>query len=406
MYKIAINFVELFFLVVSIFFATSYLSFVTISFVYIVWLFSRKVLVDSRDPLVIFNQFFAIFVVGGAIIRFAVYDPAVIIYYYILSFWIVVNFISGMLSVSAMSHLTIVKNHGVIFKLALSFFLFMGFLASIIYYLKIGFIPAFSALTPEQRIGLLQGNGYLLQLMRFGVYAAILYSLYNQSRFALFIFLFALAAMAGVGFRGQVLQFFLIYLLSSYVLKSSSIKFGSLVILFFGFVFSSFSLGVLRVGAENSFGLMTRILHDFSISVYNFDFVFSHFDDFQYGATILFNFSMFAPGANIDYTQWLTNSVGMNFSGGITPTIIGEGYINFGKYLLIHAVIVSLLLLFVRHKLLNIHVCTPSLVLFYVNSSVLLARSVTGGVSNMILDIFLSGVFIGFFAILHKIRLR
>ena len=37
------------------------------------------------------------------------------------------------------------------------------------------------------------------------------------------------------------------------------------------------------------------------------------------------------PGPDLDFTLWLKDKVNIQFSGGgLTPTIIGEAYINFG----------------------------------------------------------------------------
>ena len=40
---------------------------------------------------------------------------------------------------------------------------------------------------------------------------------------------------------------------------------------------------------------------------------------------------MLKPGPDLDFTMWLKETLGMSFSGGgVTPTVIGEFYLNFG----------------------------------------------------------------------------
>lgn len=52
---------------------------------------------------------------------------------------------------------------------------------------------------------------------------------------------------------------------------------------------------------------------------------------FQHGYTYLINFIMLKPGPDLDFTLWLKEMLGMKFSGGgVTPTIVGEFYLNFG----------------------------------------------------------------------------
>ena len=52
---------------------------------------------------------------------------------------------------------------------------------------------------------------------------------------------------------------------------------------------------------------------------------------FQHGYTYLINFIMLKPGPDLDFTLWLKEMLGFSFSGGgVTPTVVGEFYLNFG----------------------------------------------------------------------------
>ena len=51
---------------------------------------------------------------------------------------------------------------------------------------------------------------------------------------------------------------------------------------------------------------------------------------FQSGYTYLLNLKMLLPGPDPDFTLWLKDTLGLRFSGGgVTPTILGEFYMNF-----------------------------------------------------------------------------
>ena len=67
----------------------------------------------------------------------------------------------------------------------------------------------------------------------------------------------------------------------------------------------------------------------------NLNYVFSTFPkkvEFQHGYTYLINILMLKPGPDLDFTLWLKEQIGITFNGGgVTPTILGEFYMNFGN---------------------------------------------------------------------------
>ena len=59
--------------------------------------------------------------------------------------------------------------------------------------------------------------------------------------------------------------------------------------------------------------------------------LFHNNDNFPHCFTFLFNFNLLLPGEGLDYTIWLKEMVGATFSGGgMTPSLIGDLYINLG----------------------------------------------------------------------------
>lgn len=80
--------------------------------------------------------------------------------------------------------------------------------------------------------------------------------------------------------------------------------------------------------------LMKQLLVMFNGGSINIDYIFHTFPkrvNFQYGYGFLINFIMLRPGHDPDFTLWLKDLIGLNYSGGgLTPTLFGEGYLNFG----------------------------------------------------------------------------
>ena len=161
------------------------------------------------------------------------------------------------------------------------------------------------------------------------------------------------------GSRTNIVYFLLIILLIRNHYKK--IKIRSFVMIFIILLAGLSILQVLRTymsGEQTNFiGNIYGILEVGSI---NLDYIVITFPDkinFQYGYTFLINILMLLPGPDVDFTLWLKQSLGMTFAGGgVTPTIIGEGYINFGYI----GVIVTMLIVGVVGKLLDKRYVDPN----------------------------------------------
>lgn len=91
-------------------------------------------------------------------------------------------------------------------------------------------------------------------------------------------------------------------------------------------------MGSMRSGNGSTF--IDSIINTTCNHVENLNRVYGAFkysDNYQYGSTFFFNYNIILPGEGLDYTMWLKDLVGATFSGGgMTPSIVGDFYINFG----------------------------------------------------------------------------
>ena len=134
---------------------------------------------------------------------------------------------------------------------------------------------------------------------------------------------------------------------------------------------------------------LTSLFTSLYVGNININYMYNTFPgkvDFQYGYTYLINFLMLLPGPDLDFTLWLKEQVGITFSGGgLTPTIIGEFYINFGEaFIFIGLFILGVFSVYLnryfkRHK-------ESFLAVFYVWQ---FAHCVSGGIANVSVTVLL-----------------
>lgn len=81
-------------------------------------------------------------------------------------------------------------------------------------------------------------------------------------------------------------------------------------------------------------GISSSIINTTSVASINLIYVFNAFPNkvpYQYGYTYLINFQQLLPNYHLDMTMWLKNTLNITFDGGgVTPTVIGEFFMNFG----------------------------------------------------------------------------
>lgn len=222
-------------------------------------------------------------------------------------------------------------------KKVLLFLYLIAFLCGVIY--LSGYIEMFVAGDLDSaRVNSYAGNGAILYLnSMLVIILPMLFEEYKKGSISLGFF--AVLLIAGLGLlllRGSRTGFLLVCLimlliafrekgasLRSYVLAAMLVAFCAVGLLFLRNILSGVSTDFLSL-----------ILSQLTVSSKNLTYVLAAFPssiDYQGGYTYLINLKMLLPGPDLDFTLWLKEVLGMNYAGGgLTPTIIGEFYLNFG----------------------------------------------------------------------------
>jgi len=367
---------------------------------------------DLRKASNLFNIFFFMFCIVGLSFYNFIFFNTVLIGYISVSFVLfqlvfIFFYEENIINTSTDFKKTKTKSK-LLVKIWLLAFIFLGYLCIILYYLKLGYIPLFGGLSPEERIKALQGSGVLLQFIRFGIYASIIYFFLTKYRFFTLCVFFSLnLGILGTGFRGEFIQYIFFFFLCYITINNIKLSLIKLLLLGGSTLFFIVILEYFRT-SENSdflFFLLSNLGLSLSVGIYNFNFILLNFDNFQWGSTFFYNFSMFMPGPNFDYTVWLTKQVNMDFDGGITPTIIGDFYVNFSNYLYPIVILFAFFIKKVENRIIN-NQYSIFKVIFWVNISLLLSRSVTGGFSNQSLQLFITSFFILTLFVVKNIKIN
>lgn len=135
------------------------------------------------------------------------------------------------------------------------------------------------------------------------------------------------------GSRTPILRLFIIFALIYNKKKKISIK--TLLLLFSFIVLLIPTLQIVRSYLSGeSITFIKTLFNNLQVGSVNFNYIYEKIPSeipFQYGSTFLINIKMLLPGSDPDFTLWLKDVLGLSYAGGgLTPTIFGEGYINFG----------------------------------------------------------------------------
>ena len=207
-------------------------------------------------------------------------------------------------------------------------------IAFILYFIKNRAL-LFGGTLNESRIDAMSGNGLLLYIMELSEITVPL--LYEQRikgnisaiKFNIIIVL-AAAELLITGFRTPTVTMLIVTIIVA--VFNGKIKLKKVITLVFSLLLAATIFGAFRNGMEiNAYAILKNFCYT---GMYNLNKMFRTFPDkhpFQWGYTYFINLIMLKPGPDLDFTLWLKEMVGATFAGGgITPTVIGEFYINFG----------------------------------------------------------------------------
>lgn len=186
----------------------------------------------------------------------------------------------------------------------------------------------------------ISGNGFILQIINlFIIGFGLLYFYYlnNEKKNKLLYVFLIINCLCYVirGTRTPVVYLLIYMILLRHAFKPLPFKqFFKVFIIIFCLVGV---LGVFRsIMHNNRNDFYDTIVNELQVGSINFNYIYRTFPsktNFQYGKSLLINFYMLKPGPDDDSTMWLKKQIGLNFSGGgVTPTLIGEGYLNFGVF--------------------------------------------------------------------------
>lgn len=207
--------------------------------------------------------------------------------------------------------------------------------ANIIFIIKGNFLNGNLETT---RVTAMQGNGILVYLSWLGIIANCMYFelfLKKKGKLSTFIITSAITIILSLmlGYRSRLITYVLIILMMYN--KTKKIKnFYVIIIALVGIIIVAL-LGILRANMSNleSNSLLNEILIILDNGSTNIQYMFDYFPEkvpFQHGSTFLINILMLLPGPDMDFTLWLKEKLNLTFAGGgVTPTLLGEFYINF-----------------------------------------------------------------------------
>ncbi len=239
----------------------------------------------------------------------------------------------------------------------------------------------------NNRVLAMQGSGVIIHLGYIILPASwILYYChlnYKKNKFMYLYLILDIILLLLMGFRARILELILLLIIIRNDYKPFSIKklivYGiSLVVLV---VLMQFARTIMSGG--NIDKVIGSLVSTMGVSSINLNYIFDAFPDnvpFQYGYTYWLGIGMLLPGPDIDATLWLKDALNLQYAGGgLTPSIIGEFFINFGYA----GVFIGMILLGIICRLIDnsakekrIHRCIYYVIMLY------MARIVGSGIST------------------------
>lgn len=222
-------------------------------------------------------------------------------------------------------------------------FYFLGILSLIIFYIRIGSIPIFEENAESSRFLVRAGSASLpifaYSFFLTGTLILISFARTTKSQtFAFSLIIIAALLLFGTGFRSPALKLFLAgFIVLMYIRYNRLPKTALFFVLLFIVVVVGI-LGIFRRTGEfiTNIDMILRIaiFRIFVNNLYVLDLIFGLYprsEPFMFGQSYLIDFITILPGAQEHFGLWLKSRLGLDFEGGgVTQTIVGEFFLNFG----------------------------------------------------------------------------
>ena len=229
-------------------------------------------------------------------------------------------------------------------KMALRILYAISLLASI-YFLVKNRALIFGGNLGASRMDAIAGNGAILYISQLPILLVpMMYDLYfygKQKRKRtisklelIFTAILACGTLLISGFRAPVMS--MVICLTVLVIQKNNIKNTHIICMGILMIILVEILGMARnvLSGVTNRSFIATMQTSLIVNSINLKYVFNTFPSkipFQHGYTYLINLLMLRPGPDPDFTLWLKEQIGISFAGGgVTPTIMGEFYINFG----------------------------------------------------------------------------
>jgi beta-1,4-N-acetylglucosaminyltransferase len=209
-----------------------------------------------------------------------------------------------------------------------------------LFFIKAGNIPILAENPELARVAAMQGNGFVHRIsyisLSIGALSLTAYDIirYRKIRITtILIVIFLVFYNSLTGPRSQSLKVLVQMFLLFMVIKKGKINLKFFIVLGIGLLTLTGVLGALRGGkaglSEGFFHLMNRLYMN-PINLQRIVELFKT-NDFWYGKSLVYDFGVYLPGSQPNLGTILKQMTNAKFQGGgITVTLIGEGYLNFG----------------------------------------------------------------------------